>query len=126
MFYIIIISEVKKGVLNMLDKFLGLFFYSEERELRILFKEHKKWLSGEGGKRLDLSNVDCSNVDFKYQDLRFAIFANADLTNAQFSYCNLECVDFTDCILTNTEFSHANLKNANFSNARSILKEGVM
>ena len=81
-------------------------------ELNEILEEHKKWLSGDGGKQADLSNTDLSNTDLNHTDLR-----HTNLYNANLRYANLRGVDLTDVNLTDVDLKGVDLINANLTGA---------
>ncbi len=72
-------------------------------ELNTILQEHKKWLSGEVGKRANLegANLECANLEGTY--LQEANLEGANLEGANLEGANLECANLKG----------ANLKRAN-------------
>ena len=65
-----------------------------KKDLDKILEEHKKWSSGDDGKRADLSHADLHNAVLRHADLSYAVLRNADLScadlrNAVLSYADL-------------------------------------
>ena len=93
-----------------------------QEKLNKILKEHKLWLTGEGGKRADLSdsnlsNTDLSNTNLTYANLSDSNLSNADLWNTDLTSANLSNTDLTSVNLSNANLEQANLEHANLSNA---------
>ena len=83
-----------------------------KEELNRKVAEHRLWIEGNGGFRLDLYNADLRNADFCNANLR-----NADLRNADLRYANLRNADLRNANLNYADLRYANLRNANLCNA---------
>ena len=86
-------------------------------ELNKILEEHKKWLNGNGGKRVDLReaylrdadlrDADLRDADLRYTNLREAYLRDADLRNADLRYTDLRDANLRDADLSgaNIDFS---------------------
>ena len=66
----------------------------------------------------DFSDVIACNVDFRFGELKNAVFTNADLKNTNFSGSHLEFVDFTGSDLRNVNFFGAELSYCKMKNTQ--------
>ena len=73
-----------------------------QEDLNQILENHKKWLSGEGGERADLSEVDLSGVDLKRADLKGANLRGANLRGANIIWADLREADLKSA---NLDFS---------------------
>lgn len=81
-------------------------------KLKEMLYNHELWLNCRGGKKINLSYTDLSNIDLSDADLRYVDLSGADLSNA-----NLSNTDLSGTNLSNANLIYANLINANLSNA---------
>ena len=75
----------------------------KREDLAVILEDHKKWISGDGGKKADLSGADLSEADLSGADLRWANLREADLSGADLSGANLRAANgviFADCCWT--------------------------
>ncbi len=91
-----------------------------EEQLKLIFKEHKLWLSGQGGSRacLDgtiLHKADLSRVDLRGASLQHADLSGADLTGANLGGADLRWTNLSSAILYHTDLSLADLRWANLN-----------
>jgi hypothetical protein len=92
------------------------------KNLDEILDQHKLWLSGEGGKRADLSDANLSDAslgDANLSDayLSGANLSGADLSDANLSDANLCSVNLSDANLSGANLSDANLCSVNLSDA---------
>ena len=86
-------------------------------EIQAVLSEHKKWLSGEGGNRANLRDLNLwganfSGVNLWGANLSGADLSNANLSNANLSGANLENTHLRDANLSGTDLRGANLRGA--------------
>ena len=81
-------------------------------ELNEMLVKHELWLKNEGGKQLNLENVDLRDFNLKNTNLEYANLNNADLRCA-----NLECANLRNANLRNANLRNANLEYANLEYA---------
>ncbi len=84
----------------------------EQEKLEEILTNHKKWLTGEGGERADLSGADLSGADLSGADL-----CDADLRGADLSGANLREADLRVADLSGANLREANLRGADLSGA---------
>jgi hypothetical protein len=80
--------------------------------LNEVLEDHKKWISGTGGKKADLRGADLRGADLRGADLREADLSGANLRGADLHWANLSGAD-----LRWADLSMANLRGANLSGA---------
>jgi uncharacterized protein YjbI with pentapeptide repeats len=86
-------------------------------DLENILKEHKIWISLEGGKRANLSDADLSDADLRHANLRHANLSGADLICADLRHANLRDVNLSGADLRYANLSGADLRYANLSGA---------
>ena len=92
-------------------------------ELNEMLVQHELWLKNEGGKQLNLENVDLRDFNLRYADLRNADLNNAnlrdaDLNNANLNNANLRDADLRNANLNNVDLNDADLRYANLEYAK--------
>lgn len=85
-----------------------------KKTLEYRIKEHKLYLEGKGGRKINFKNADLSYVDLSGLDLSGVCFENCNLEGANLSHCNLEGANFTNANCRDVDFSYSNLDNADF------------
>ena len=86
-------------------------------EIAKMLGDHKLWLLGQEGKRIDIINVDLRNVDLRKADLRNANLEGADLSDAALADADLRCANLRGATLSDTNLCGANLSGTNLSGA---------
>ena len=91
-------------------------------EIKIVLKNHKKWLSDIGGERANLRYADLRSANLRYANLRSANLRDANLSDANLryadlSYANLSYADLSYANLSDANLSYATLSSANLSSA---------
>lgn len=81
-------------------------------EFNPLYQEHLLWLEDKEGKRLsiherDFSHLNLSKLNLSFADLKYNTFRQCD-----FKSSNLSCADLSNCILYGSDFRLANLYGA--------------
>jgi len=89
-------------------------------QLKQVVADHKKWLSGDGGRRADLIRADLTDADLTDADLTDADLSGADLTDADLTDADLIRADLTDADLTGADLRRADLSGANLKGANLI------
>ena len=82
--------------------------------LEKILEEHKKWLSGDGGIRANLSRADLSEAGLRGADLTEADLTEADLSGAYLRGADLSGADLTRADLTEADLSGANLRGVRY------------
>ena len=85
--------------------------------LPAILTDHKLWLSGNGGKRADLSWADLSWANLSRADLAEADLSGADLSEADLSWADLSWADLSGANLSWANLSRADLSGANLFRA---------
>jgi hypothetical protein len=98
-----------------------------KEELTKILEDHRRWVSGEGGKRADLCEADLGGTDLSGASLRDANLRSAYLRGASLSKADLRSVDLRDANLRNADLSGANLCEADLrsANLRGASLRGV-
>ena len=91
-------------------------------KLKEMLYNHELWLNCRGGKKINLSYTDLSNIDLSDADLRYVDLSNSNLNNtdlrcANLSNANLRHTDLSNTNLRHTDLSNADLSYSNLSNA---------
>ena len=104
----------------------------DNNEIKEMLEQHRLWIYGNGGERINLHSVDLRNADLHEANLRSANLCNADLheanlrsanlCNADLRNANLCCADLREADLQSADLigadlSWANLRYANLSYA---------
>ena len=98
-----------------------------QEKLNIILDKHKKWLNKEeGGEWADLSQKDCSGLDFSNNDLRCIYLELCNLTKANLVYCNLsncnlQYTKLEGADLTNAILKYANLEYVDLENVKGLI-----
>lgn len=85
----------------------------EQTKLDEILKLHKMWLTGEKGKRANLSDANLSYADLSYDDL-----SDANLRGANLSYANLSGANLSGADLRGANLSGADLRSADLRGIR--------
>ena len=89
----------------------------KEEKLEEILKNHRDWVTGNGGCLADLSDAYLSDANLSGADLRCANLRCADLLDADLRCADLRCADLRCADLRRANLSGANLSDANLSNA---------
>ena len=81
-------------------------------KLKEMLYNHELWLNCRGGKKINLSYTDLSNIDLSDADLRYVDLSNSNLNNT-----DLRCANLSNANLRHTDLSNADLSYSNLSNA---------
>ena len=76
-----------------------------QKEIDVILEKHKKWLSGEGGERANLSSANLSSANLSSANL-----SSANLSSANLSYADLNSANLSYANLSYADLSYANLK----------------
>ena len=116
------ISRHKKGGRKEMTQIKQIKQSTINRALRL----HKKWLDGNDGRRLvvtdkaleliDFSGVNFSSADFSFADFSGANFSCVNFRWANFSSVNFSLADFSFVNLSFADFSRADFSGADFAN----------
>lgn len=86
-------------------------------ELNEMLVQHELWLNNEGGKQLNLEDVDLRDLNLRYANLKYANLNNANLINVDLRYANLNNANLRYAGLGNADLRHVDLGNADLGNA---------
>ncbi len=82
----------------------------EQKELKRILIEHKKWLMGKGSSRADLRGADLSGADLSGADLSGADLRRADLRRADLRWADLRWADLRGADLSGADLRWADLR----------------
>lgn len=82
-----------------------------------ILEEHKKWLSGDGGIRANLSRADLSEAGLRGADLTEADLTEADLRGADLRGADLSGAYLSGAYLRGADLTRADLRGADLSGA---------
>jgi pentapeptide repeat protein len=86
-------------------------------ELDAILAEHKLWLTGEGGKRANLTGANLTRANLRSANLSGAGLTGARLSEANLTRANLRSANLSGAGLTGADLSRADLTGANLSRA---------
>jgi hypothetical protein len=86
-------------------------------ELKKILEQHRQWLNGNGGSRVDLCGADLSGTDLNYANLNYANLSYANLSYADLRGANLCGANLRHANLSGADLRRANLRDANLIDA---------
>ena len=86
-------------------------------KLNKVLAAHKLWLTGNGGKRANLSGANLSEADLSWAKLSEADLSGAKLSGAKLSWAKLSWANLSEANLLEADLSWANLSEADLSGA---------
>ena len=89
----------------------------DKNEIRKIREQHRLWINGNGGERINLHSVDLCNADLHEANLRSANLDNADLRNVNLCCADLREAGLQSADLIGADLSWANLRYADLSYA---------
>jgi len=89
----------------------------DKKELAKVLGEHRKWLSGKGGERADLQEVNLQGANLRGADLQEADLRGANLQGANLRGADLQEADLRGANLQGADLREANLQGADLRGA---------
>lgn len=87
-------------------------------EVKIIFEEHRKWLSGEGGKRADLREHELCHKRLRAINLQKADLRGINFNGAYMKFANLRFADLRGAKLNKAYLWHADLRGSDLRGAK--------
>lgn len=91
-----------------------------EKELKTILENHRKWLDNEGGECANLKDKDLSGLNLIGIDLSYANLSGANLSGVRLINTTLTCANLTGANLNRVDLSGANLTGAKLSGAHNL------